>query len=525
MARLWDLVVVQWCVVLALLVGLPWSMSGYLLTGRMVWVPRPEVRRADLWGAGETQLRALPSDALAALAGTAIDPMVVQRVVLWAALALAGLGAARLVRDLGVGPMLATATLAVWNPYVAELLVTGRWPELVAYAGLPWIVVAVRHPTGVRWAVLTLALAAAALTPATGIVGLLLAVAAGAGRAGVFRPLVLATVLNAPWVVVAVLADRYPRTPDLDIGTEAPGPVTALLVVVGVVGLVGAVRLVRTDLPLVRALGGAAVVGALIASVDALAAGAVSDAVDVFGPAVLLQDAGMFLVLAVPFCLVAFGHGVGWLTRLVEERVVDHRWAVAPAVIAVALPLAALPALFDGVDDRVEPVEYPADWTAARVAVAASPVDGDILVLPFSALREHEWNAGRTVVDPAGLFFDRVTLTPTTGVPAADAVRALLEAGAPAAEFAAAGIGIVVLDPAAAPAVGGPEPVLLTGAREVPTGEVGLRVFELDGATPADRTEDREVLWAAWGLAGAFVLVALLRVVGASFSRLRSARV
>ena len=41
--------------------------------------------------------------------------------------------------DAGVPGQFVAATLAVWNPYVAERLLQGHWSLLVGYGCLPWV--------------------------------------------------------------------------------------------------------------------------------------------------------------------------------------------------------------------------------------------------------------------------------------------------------------------------------------------------------------------------------------------------
>ncbi|RYJ05091.1 MAG: hypothetical protein EON52_13390, partial [Actinomycetales bacterium] len=200
-------IVLQWSAALALLVGVPWFRGGYVLSYDMVWVPRLELTRSDVWGLGTALPRAVPSDAVVALLGAAVDPQVVQRVVLLGALVLAATGGARLVREVGLPAQLAAATFALWNPFVAERLVLGQWPLIVAYGALFWLVVGLRED---RRAVSTLALAATALSPATGLMGVVVAVVVGRRTVG---PVVLGAILNAPWIAAALL-NRDALAPD-----------------------------------------------------------------------------------------------------------------------------------------------------------------------------------------------------------------------------------------------------------------------------------------------------------------------
>ena len=72
-----------------------------------------------------------------------LDGGVVVKVLLIAGLWLAGWGSARLAAavlpDAGVPGQFVAATLAVWNPYVAERLLQGHWSLLVGYGCLPWV--------------------------------------------------------------------------------------------------------------------------------------------------------------------------------------------------------------------------------------------------------------------------------------------------------------------------------------------------------------------------------------------------
>ena len=68
------------------------------------------------------------------------------KALLVAGLFLAGWGAARLaatvVPEAGMAGQFVAATIAVWNPYVAERLLQGHWSLLVGYGCLPWVAAA-----------------------------------------------------------------------------------------------------------------------------------------------------------------------------------------------------------------------------------------------------------------------------------------------------------------------------------------------------------------------------------------------
>lgn len=561
MQRWRDLLVVQWSVLLALVVALPWRGPGFLLSYDMVWIPTWTLDRHDLWGIGTAVPRAVPSDGVVAVLSQVVDPVVLQRVLLIGALALGGAGAARLVDHLGLGVRLVAATYALWNPFVAERLVLGQWPVVIALACLPWIVVAVRDPRNVRGVVLTLALAGTALSVATGLMGLVVALVAG-WRSGVLRIVALALALNAPWVV-ATFARLSPVDSDPGgvraFAAQAEGPlghvgalaslggvwntevvptsrttaVTAVLVVLLLlVVATGVVHWARSDRRLLGSLAALAVVGHAVAAWGWLAPGTLEDLVAWQGSAGVLRDGTRYLALAVPFHAVALAHGAGFLGGRVAALVSDHRWATVGVAAVLALPLAALPDLANGVGERLTPVEYPDDWASTAALVSASDVKGDLLTFPFQPYRAPSWNEGRTVIDPAARFFDRETvandaLTVSGATLAGEDSRArdvaavLADPAATPASLAALGIGLVVVDVEAQGDT--PLPPALTGARELGPVDADLRVLAIDGARSITPTEEAEVaVTAAWVVAALPVGVALLLVAGRGARRLRA---
>ncbi len=554
MSRWRDAIVLQWSALLAVLVGLPWFRPGYVLSYDMVWVPHLALDRDDLWGLGSALPRAVPSDAVVALLGAAIDPQVVQRLVLLGALVLAGVGGARLVPTLGTTGRLAAAALAVWNPYVLERLAIGQWPMLLGYAGLLWLVGELRRDDP-RPRVVVLALAGAALTPAGGVMGLVAGLLAGR-RFGYLRVVVLAVVLTAPWVVTSVLRGPVDADPlgvtafalraegalghvgtALSLGGIWNGDVVpdgrgtglslVLTVVLWAVALGGLVVLARTDRPTLVTLAPVAVVGLVVALLGWAAPELVEDLVRRAGAVALLRDGSRYLALVAPLLVAAFAVGVDALVRVAARR----RLAAVPAVAGVLLPLALLPALANGVGGRLEPVRYPASWETARELVARSQVRGDLLVLPFTAYRAPAWNDGRPVLDPAGRYFDRTTLTDDRLVvggrtvagedrKAAQVRQALRSRDVPRA-LARLGVGLVVLDTTA--------PAADRAARQVRglqrVGGTDLRVLAVRDARvrQVDDT-DRLATTAAWGVWGVAVVVALAATAGAAVGAVRVRR-
>src|SRR5664279_1682421 len=89
-------VVVAWLAVLAALLLWPIRRAGYLLAHDMVFTPRQPLDLASI-GLSSAAPRAVPLDALVALAEKVLDGAVVGRLALVLPLVAAGLGAARLL--------------------------------------------------------------------------------------------------------------------------------------------------------------------------------------------------------------------------------------------------------------------------------------------------------------------------------------------------------------------------------------------------------------------------------------------
>ncbi len=80
---------------------------------------------------------------------------------------------------------------------------------------------------------------------------------------------------------------------------------------------------------------------------------------------------------------------------------------VGAAALLVAVPVLLLPALAWGAAGRLAAVPYPEGFAEARTAMAADPVPGAVLVLPWHLYLGFPWNGGRVVLDPAQRWFTR----------------------------------------------------------------------------------------------------------------------
>ncbi|HCB04144.1 MAG TPA: hypothetical protein DEQ43_07855 [Nocardioides bacterium] len=544
MRRAWarDAPILLWSLLLALLILGPGLGPGYLLVRDMVWVPDLALR-SDFLGLGSGLPRAVPSDAAIAVLDELAPRMLLQKLVLLAALAGGGLGATRLLPGEPDRHQLVTrlvvATVYGWNALVAERLLMGAWPVLVGYAVLPWLLVA-----GRRWRVegrfplVLLALVpVGCLSASAGLATAVAVLAATAGRGRTLRATLLVAAANAPWWVAGLL-HAGSATSDAAAAEvfalrgegSVPGPLAALTL--GGIWNTSVQPDARTGLlgwaALFALLGLAAVgwsswwrrtpardratllicwgIGWGIAVLTWLAPGGVG-LVSAHVPGVgVVRDGARTLVLCAPLLVVLVGEGV----RVVARRAPAVTAArIALAVGAVLLPIALLPDLAFGVSRQLRPAHYPAAYAEARTLLEGGP--GDVLVLPLSTYRAPAWNHGQLVLDPIGRYLTPdyvasdvlvVDGTPLSGEdPRVADAAAALELPTPAersAALAAMGIGAVAVDPRAP----GPAPPELAGDVLLDTPD--LRVLRLEGVV--EREVDRwwyVAMAAAWA---AFVL-------------------
>jgi hypothetical protein len=397
-------------------------------------------------------------------------------VALLATIYLAVLGAARLVPARRLTTRVAAGVLYAWAPFFAERLLLGQWGLLIAYAALPWLVrAAIGLREGRPGALPRLVLAAApcAITPTGGSIVLAVTVAlvpldrtrwrdAGLAVGAVFA-------LNAPWLAAAALTTAGGRTDPTGVDAFAiraenwSGPLGAALgtggvwnaqttpasrssalvplVTVALVVLAGlGFALVRKRWPggVASRLGLVALVGLLIALAGALplTADGLRWLVANVPGAGLLRDGQKFLM---PYALVLAVCAAAGAERL-ADRLAEGR-ARAVLVATALLPVAALPDLAFGGAGRLHPVSYPGDWDAVARAIASNP--GETVSVPFHLYRRYEWNADRTVIDPAPRYLPAEVLVDDTlqvgpivvagEGPRAALVRRLLAEGRPLA--------------------------------------------------------------------------------------------
>jgi hypothetical protein len=426
-----------WVVMLTVVLLWPQHRFGYGLGHDMVFTPRQPLN-ADSLGLGSGSPRAVPLDALVALCERLLNGAVVGRVALAVPLLLAGWGSRRLFGPGTLAAQLLVAGLAVWNPFVVERLALGHWALLWAYGTLPWLVrAAIRTRTdgGVAaFAALTCCVAACSVTPTGGLIGAVTAVAVAATPAAKRTLAVVAVVLllQLPWLLPALAsaagATSDPRAVSA-FGARPERPGGALLSLIGLGGIwdsdvtpasrsgllgyvttalvilvvcVGATDIARRlGVTTSRRLGAIAGCGLLLAATSSVPGGAavVRWAVRVIPGAGLLRDGQKWLL---PLVLVAV-----LCAGAAAERLARVPWRVPVAVGAAALPLLVLPDGARTLSVPLDPVRYPAGWTAVAREIHGG---GDVLVLPFTSYRQFPWAPGRTVLDPVPRLLDASVL-------------------------------------------------------------------------------------------------------------------
>lgn len=445
-------------VVAVLTTWLTWRSwgRGQLLYRDFVSVPDPVLGPAALGTDGQPP-RAVPLDAVMALLAPLLPTGLQQQLMVAGCIFLAGTGVAVLLRRWGQVAMVTGAVAAAWNPYVAERLLVGQPPTLLAYSMTPWMVAAVRSRLRPAYRLLAVAAAAApaALTPWGGVLAAM--VVLGTATLLVPRPrwglvgayAVLAVLWCLPWAVPAVRYGSGTGDPDgaaafaagadswagtvgsvLTLGgiwapaarlasREGPWPVVCSLLVLGT-AVVGAVTLRRAGRT--RELGVLAAAWAVPTAVVLLLAwgpvlGVYASLQGVPGFA-LARDTHRLLALPAVAVAVLVGVGAGALAADVAARLsregqgrgASSVVAAALGVLAVSLVLLTAPDLPGRLVEAYRPVTYPGEWARVVATVDGESPAGQgqgqgqgqarVLSLPWQPFRQVAWVGPQPFLDP-----------------------------------------------------------------------------------------------------------------------------
>ncbi len=547
-----------WAALLPLLLLGPALGRGYVLSYDMVWVPDLALR-SDFLGLGSALPRAVPSDAVVAVLDEVLPGMLLQKLVLYGALLLAGLGYARLVEGPTVA-RLAAVSLAIWNPFVVERLGIGHWPVLLGYAVVPWLVLAGRRireegtvPTSV-WFLMPLG----SLSASAGVVSAAVLLVCGLTR--VRRTWVslvaLSLAVNAPWLVaglrhtaIASGAGGYE-----EFALHGEGSLPAPLAALGLGGIWNAEvvpdsrggALAWVSLLLLAGLAGLGarswyrrrrdseatrlvalwVAGYALALVTWASPAFVAWLGDRVPGAALLRDGTRTLALCAPLVIGLVSSGV----TVLWERAAGQAARIGLGLACVLLPVAVMTDAAWGLGGQLRPADYPGSWSAARRARPQGT--GDLVALPFTSYRAPAWNGGRKVLDPLGRYLvpnyvvnDELGVSgrPVTGEdPRVPEVEAALGRATPAARATALAVRGIrwVARERDAPGAGDPA-YDAEVAGTVVYDDTLLQVvrIEADPRSTETSTWSRAVLALAWAALLGVLLIGVLRLFRNAVSR------
>lgn len=561
-ARAW---VAGYCALLTAIIIGPLAGSGYLLLRDAVSTPRSYLTDSAL-GLGAAAPRAVPQDALLAALSPVVDGGILVKAILIVALWSAGYGAAALARrfvSASTGAQLVAATLALWNPFVAERLLQGHWSLLAGYAALPWTALAAaRIRTSTRslggWAALTASFAAAGLTPTGSLLAAVIGLALVGRRA--FLPAIVVWIATcAPWLTATALGSGAEPSDPAGVsafaaraepwlgtlgslaglggiwnGEAVPASRTTPLALVGTLLLLGIVAcgvravwaLGRDGRTLLVIAAVAIVLPALGATSWGLTAG---EWLVVHVPgAGLLRDTQKYVALAMPAYALCAAAACRTFTTATRRLTAGERPDSADTGIRATATLFVLPLVLPladlawGVSGAMRPVHYPAGWQQVVDHIAAP---GDVAVLPAGMFRRFPYSGPAPVLDPAPRILpDDVLQTGELRVRGyavtgegnrARTVEEALLRGAPATDLAALGVGWILIERTTPGPLGTSENTLTTAELKYEDQDLALYRIDspalLDIATPSQRriSTAAHLLWAALLLAG--LIAAALR--------------
>jgi hypothetical protein len=112
---------------------------------------------------------------------------------------------------------------------------------------------------------------------------------------------------------------------------------------------------------------------------------------------VMMREPDKFAVLVALAYAYGFGWGIAWLTTGSRQKAAQ----LAPAALAIALPLAYTPNLFGGLGGQVKASEVPSSWASASRLAG----DAAVLFLPWHEYFPTPFTGQRTIADPAASYF------------------------------------------------------------------------------------------------------------------------
>lgn len=443
-----------WVWYAALAVAILWPLRHGGIALLLDWTPAPRLSASV---DGPLGVQEWPLAALLRAVNLLIPTWILQRLILWGALACAGVAAHVTAPVTTARARLFAGTFYLVNPFTMARLAAGHWRILVAYALAPLaaraILRLVREPSRPRGITAGAWIAGAALVSAHFLLLCILLLAGFAtavvgrrqGTLGAFGMAV--AIVGAGtlwWLVPAGLAGAPPGAGQSSLAvfqSSASGGASVFVSVLGLRGfwverlnptgpfgwpwlailflglaLLGAIRAAR-DPRRTHAL----VLLAGMAVAVFLALGVASPVTAVAARALYRWAPGLVAFREPHKLLALVALGYAWLGAIALEprrakraHGKDRRWPRAHQLVglllAVSLPIAYTHEIFDGADGRIWPVQYPSSWSAADRMLQADPDPGRALVLPWKLYASLPFAGRYPVADPARGFFSIPTV-------------------------------------------------------------------------------------------------------------------
>lgn len=402
----------------------PLAVPGYVLRYDMNFVPAQGFQ-LDLIAPLSAAPRAVPLDAAVSLVNTVMPGWLLQRLVLAAIIWAAVVGAGRLVPTESLTVRLIAAVGYGWTPFLAERLLIGQWGLLIAYAAMPWLVMAALKRDLPR---LTIAAGLCALTPTGGILAALVALTLRPTR----KAVAVVLLVNLPWLTASLLSETSGRSDPAGVeafAARAENWGGALFSLAGTGGiwnsettpasraspLIPLLTLVLLGLALYgypkmpRGLWISAAVGFVLAALPTIQSGAwlMRTLIEHVPGAGLLRDSQKFILPYALLLVVCVALGA---QRLAARLPTEAGRAVL--IGGLILLVAPMPDLAYGGAGALKPVQYPAGWAKVADLVGADP--GTVLSLPLSEYRRYAWNHDTVVLDPAPRYLPAPVITDDT---------------------------------------------------------------------------------------------------------------
>jgi hypothetical protein len=119
----------------------------------------------------------------------------------------------------------------------------------------------------------------------------------------------------------------------------------------------------------------------------------------------VLREPQKFIALPV----LAYAYFFGWGASALVQSATSRAGRAAMAAVALVIPVAYNPSLFWGLWNRIQVSHFPQSWSTAEQQMGSGR--GQLLMLPWHLYMAYPFTDARTVVNPAGNYFERPVIT------------------------------------------------------------------------------------------------------------------